>query len=85
MNRPPMYRYDLLNKLFYHNASLGPYRFFKGIDYLRVMELPVFADKLLGSQKKSQNYLDVGSGDSILPSFIAKHSDFFVTVIDKFR
>lgn len=85
MDQHPLYNYILLKDLFFHNASLGLYRFFKGIDYLRGMELPVFADELLGSRKQPLNYLDVGSGDSVFPSFIANCSNFFVTVIDKFH
>ena len=77
--------YGLLYDLFRYNASLGFYRFIKGIDYGRVMELPVFVEELLRSSEQELNYLDIGSGESILPAFVASRTKYRVTVIDKFH
>ena len=85
MNQQFSLDYELLHELFRYNAYLGFYRFFKGIDYVRTIELPIFTAELLRLRAQNLNYLDVGSGDSILPTFIASHSDFIVTVVDKFR
>jgi len=75
----------LLDELFRFNASLGLRRFLKGIDYVRVVELPVFAAELLKRRAEPLVYLDVGSGNSILPVFVAVRSQFHVTVIDKYK
>lgn len=85
MHQPPELNRRLLNELFRFNASLGSYRFFKGIDYVRTFEFPVIAAELLKRQDEPLAYLDVGSGNSILPTFIASRSQFSVTVIDKYK
>ena len=81
---PPSFDRRLLRELFRFNARLGPYRILKGIDYLRCVELPTLAAVLLERRTEPLAYLDVGSGDSILPTFIATHSAYHVTAIDRF-
>jgi SAM-dependent methyltransferase len=72
----------LLGPLRKFNSSLGWVRRLQGINYVRSVELPVFASFVL--QLGCGDYLDVGTGDSILPTFIALNSTYRVTVIDKF-
>lgn len=84
MEQAPLFDYKLRDDLFRYNASLGLYRFFKGIDYIRVMELPIFASAMLSYRSQKLRYLDIGTGESIFPSFIADQTNFLVTVIDKF-
>ena len=82
---PPALDRTLLRELFRFNARLGLYRFLKGMDYVRCIEFPTFAATLLQRRTESLAYLDVGSGDSVLPTFIATHSDYRVSTIDKFE
>ncbi len=85
LNPTPSLDHGLLKDLFWFNARMGWYRFVKGIDYGRTIEFPIIAGELLTRADQSLDYLDVGSGDSILPAFIASCSNFRLTVIDRFR
>jgi SAM-dependent methyltransferase len=82
---PPTLDRALLRELFRFNARLGLYRRMKGMDYVRCIELPTLATELLRRRAEPLAYLDVGSGDSVLPAFIATHSAYRVTVVDKFE
>lgn len=75
----------LLRDMFWFNASLGPYRFAKGIDYVRTIEFPLAAAFLLGQLETGGDYLDVGSGDSLLPAYVAARTPARVTALDKFE
>ena len=81
----PILNRALLRDLFLFNASLGIYRFLKGIDYVRSIEFPVIIDAILKRRNEPLSYLDIGSGNSILPTYVATHSSFRVTVIDRYR
>lgn len=85
MYQPPSLDRDLLFELFRFNASLGLYRFFKGIDYTRTVEFPVIAAEVLRRRSEPLMYLDVGSGNSILPIFIVTRTQFHAVAIDKFE
>ncbi|HVO24575.1 MAG TPA: class I SAM-dependent methyltransferase [Candidatus Margulisiibacteriota bacterium] len=82
---PPTLDRALLRELFRFNARLGLYRLVKGMDYVRCIEFPTFAAELLRWRAQPLAYLDVGSGDSVLPTFVATHSAYRVTVVDKFE
>ncbi len=82
---PPTLDRTVLRALFRFNARLGFYRFFKGIDYVRCIEFPTVAAEVLRRRAEPLAYLDVGSGDALLPAFIATHSAYRITVIDKFE
>jgi SAM-dependent methyltransferase len=85
MSAPPTLDRALLRALFRFNARLGLYRLVKGMDYVRCIEFPTFAAELLRCRSEPLAYLDVGSGDSVLPSFVATRSAYRVTVVDKFE
>jgi len=75
----------VLRDMFWFNASLGAYRCVKGIDYVRTVEFPVAAACLMRQLERGGNYLDVGSGDSLLPTYIAARTPARVTALDKFQ
>jgi SAM-dependent methyltransferase len=85
MMAPPTLDRTVLRELFRFNARLGLYRFLKGMDYVRCIEFPTFAAEVLRRRSEPLAYLDVGSGDSVLPAFIATHSAYRVSVVDKFE
>jgi SAM-dependent methyltransferase len=74
----------ILRDLFWFNASLGARRFVKGIDYVRVVEYPVFAAVLLRVLAHGGSYLDIGSGKSLLPAYVATRTPATVVALDKF-
>jgi SAM-dependent methyltransferase len=80
----PSLNNDILWKLFKLNSSLGIVKFIKGIDYVRTIEYPIIADEILKWCCKNTNYLDIGTGESILPIFIGLESQANITVVDKF-
>jgi SAM-dependent methyltransferase len=59
-------------------------RFFQSLGYERSGELPWIARKLQPQFKEPLRYLDVGSGDSVFPTFILSHTNWDVTCVDKF-
>jgi SAM-dependent methyltransferase len=85
-NRAADGRFDpaILRDMFWFNASLGVYRCVKGIDYVRTIEFPVAALRVLSELRRGGDYLDVGSGDSILPTYIMTRASARVTALDKF-
>lgn len=84
MSPAPTLDRTVLRALFRFNARLGLYRLVKGMDYVRCIEFPTFTAELLRRRSEPLTYLDIGSGDSVLPAFIATQSSYAVTVIDKF-
>jgi len=80
----PQLDMGVLLDLFWFNASLGLSRFARGIDYGRCVEFPVIAAEILRVSGLKGRYLDVGSGLSILPTYIAARSQLSVTALDKF-
>lgn len=56
----------------------------KGFGYERAIELPLIAEKLQPLFSKQLRYLDIGTGPSIFPSWIAKRTQWDVTCLDKF-
>lgn len=85
MGHLPILNHKILHELFVLNAKLGLYNFIKGIDYVRTVEFPVLAAEVLRQRSESLAFLDIGSGESIFPIFIASNSNYSVTVIDKFN
>lgn len=75
----------ILRDMFWFNASLGLFRCVKGIDYVRAVEFPLAAECLMGELERGGDYLDVGSGDSLLPTYIAARTPARVTALDKFQ
>ncbi len=56
----------------------------KGFGYERAIELPLLAEQLKPPFDKPLRYLDIGTGQSIFPSWVAKNSNWDVTCLDKF-
>ena len=85
--KPASYGLDpgVLRDMFWFNASLGAYRCVKGIDYVRTVEFPVAAAVLIRQLERGGDYLDVGSGDSLLPTYIASRTPARITALDKFQ
>lgn len=57
----------------------------KGFGYERAIELPLLAQHLQPLFDKPLRYLDIGTGQSIFPSWVATHSSWDVTCLDKFN
>lgn len=56
----------------------------KGFGYERAIELPLIASRLEPMFRKPLRYLDIGTGPSLFPTWILKHSSWDVTCLDKF-
>ncbi len=56
----------------------------KGFGYERAIELPLLAEKLQPLFDKPLRYLDIGTGPSIFPSWVASKTQWDVTCLDKF-
>ena len=77
----------ILMGMFRLNAALGIKHFLKGLDYVRCLEFPVIADAIfrnLGNRQDGR-LLDIGSGTSLFPLYMAERTSLKVAVIDKFR
>jgi len=57
----------------------------KGFGYERAIELPLLAQKLQPLFDKPLRYLDIGTGPSIFPSWVASKTNWDVTCLDKFN
>jgi 2-polyprenyl-3-methyl-5-hydroxy-6-metoxy-1,4-benzoquinol methylase len=56
----------------------------KGFGYERAIELPLLAEYLKPMFDKPLRYLDIGTGQSIFPSWVAANTNWDVTCLDKF-
>lgn len=56
----------------------------KGFGYERAIELPLIASYLSSRFSQPLRYLDIGTGQSIFPSWVATKSNWDVTCLDKF-
>jgi 2-polyprenyl-3-methyl-5-hydroxy-6-metoxy-1,4-benzoquinol methylase len=56
----------------------------KGFGYERAIELPLLAEHLQPLFDTPLRYLDIGTGQSIFPSWVAANSSWDVTCLDKF-
>jgi SAM-dependent methyltransferase len=74
----------LLRELAAHTRRLGVKRTFQSMGYERSGELPLVASRLEPLFGQKLRYLDLGSGDGVLPSFILRRSAWDVTCVDKF-
>ncbi|MBI1275334.1 methyltransferase domain-containing protein [bacterium] len=71
------------SELVSHNSKLGPKRILKSIGYERTAELSYIVNLLREKFNEPLRYLDVGTGDSVLPSFLLAHSKWDVSCLDK--
>ena len=75
---------QLLSELSKHSRKISKKRIFQSIGYERCGELPWIVEKLNPFFGEKMNYLDIGSGTSILPSYLIKKTDWDITCVDKF-
>ena len=75
---------SLLQDLSLHTRSLGVKRVFRSMAYERCIELPLIVSRLRPMFRRPLRYLDIGSGDSILPSYLLARTDWKMTLVDKF-
>lgn len=66
-----------------HHRMLGVKYAIKGLNYERCAELPYILESLAPHFGERLTYLDIGCGESPLPSYILKHSNWEVYCIDK--
>ncbi len=75
-----------LNEIIKHNNSLSLKNKLKGLSYERCAELPFIINRLKPLFNKQLNYLDIGSGgESPLPSFLLKYTNWNITIVDKYK
>ena len=75
---------DILRDLTTHTRQLGLVRVFRSMAYERCIELPLLVSHLRSHYERPLRYLDIGSGDSILPSYLLARSKWHMTLVDKF-
>ncbi|NQW30100.1 MAG: class I SAM-dependent methyltransferase [Ignavibacteria bacterium] len=76
---------ELLRSIDAHAKKLRFLYRVKGIGYERALELPLIAETLKPLFKKKLSYLDIGTGQSVFPSWVATQSEWDVTCLDKFE
>lgn len=76
--------FKLLNDLTSHTRHLGIKRFFQSTGYERCAEFPLVASRLEPLYSKKFKYLDIGSGQSIFPTYLLKRTAWDITCVDKF-
>lgn len=76
---------DLLSRLIKHNNGLGIKRMLKSISYERAAELP-YVFNIIDSIESNKKLLvlDVGTGDSVLPTFLVNNANVHITCLDKY-
>ena len=75
----------MLNDILKHYSSLRLKHRFLPLNYERCFELPWVWSVLKSVSKNDVSYLDIGSGgESPLPTYVSKHKNWNVSVIDKF-
>ncbi|HLP28278.1 MAG TPA: class I SAM-dependent methyltransferase [Candidatus Didemnitutus sp.] len=76
---------ELLRSIDAHAKRLRFLYRIKGFGYERAIELPLLAEKLQPLFDKPLRYLDIGTGPSIFPSWVASKTNWDVTCLDKFN
>jgi SAM-dependent methyltransferase len=74
----------ILDELSRHTRGLGMARVFRSMAYERCIELPLIVSRLRPRFGEKLRYLDIGSGDSVLPSYFLAKTRWTLTLIDKF-
>ena len=74
-----------LDEIASHHRSLGLKCRLKGLPYERCAELTWTVDYLRPRFQERLRYLDIGTGESPLPSFLSVHTNWNVTCLDKCR
>jgi len=74
----------ILRSLIQHNRKLGIKRMLKSVGYERSAELPYIVAALKNKFGERLRYLDIGSGDSLLPTYLLGYTNWNITCLDKF-
>lgn len=72
-----------LNQIASHQRKLGLKFRLKGLGYERCAELSWIIENLRHRFNEPLRYLDIGTGESPLPSFLAIHTEWDITCLDK--
>jgi 2-polyprenyl-3-methyl-5-hydroxy-6-metoxy-1,4-benzoquinol methylase len=75
---------SILSSLKAHNRRLGLRRILKSVSYERAAELPPVIRLLEGRMARKQRVLDIGSGDSVLPTYLLSRTPWDIVCVDKF-
>ncbi|GFE58383.1 bifunctional 2-polyprenyl-6-hydroxyphenol methylase/3-demethylubiquinol 3-O-methyltransferase UbiG [Geobacter sp. AOG1] len=75
---------ELLRELASHTRKLGLNRFFRGMGYERHGEFPFITSVLQPFFNFPIKYLDIGSGESIYPTYLLKKTRWDISCLDKF-
>jgi 2-polyprenyl-3-methyl-5-hydroxy-6-metoxy-1,4-benzoquinol methylase len=75
---------NILRQLHQHNRKLGFHRVLKSIGYERSAELSYVVGLLQDRFDRSLDLLDIGTGDSVLPSFFLVRTNWNICCVDKF-
>src|SRR5438874_10351506 len=75
---------SVLKQIASHYRSLSVKYRLKGLPYERCAELSWVVDHLSPRFEERLQYLDIGTGESPLPSYLYAHSNWDVTCLDKF-
>lgn len=67
-----------------YTRKLGIKRVFRNMGYERSGELPLIASRLEPLFEKKLRYLDIGSGDSVFPTYLLHKTHWDITCVDKF-
>ncbi|MBN2475607.1 MAG: class I SAM-dependent methyltransferase [Pirellulales bacterium] len=74
----------VLREIRKHDQRLGLRHRIKGLAYERCAEIPFIVQQLQGRFGQRLKHLDIGSGgDSPLPTFLLRHSNWDVSCVDK--
>src|SRR5258705_7319031 len=74
----------VLRQLHRHNGRLGLHRVLKSIGYERSAELSYIVGLLQDRFDRHLDFLDIGTGDSVLPSFFLARTNWNIWCVDKF-
>lgn len=75
---------QLLQSITRHHRALGLMYAIKGLNYERCAELPYIIGLLQDKFNDKLKYLDIGSGESPLPTYFLKASNWDIWCVDKF-
>jgi SAM-dependent methyltransferase len=74
---------SVLKQISAHHRRLGVKNWLKGLPYERCAELSWIIRHLEPQFRKPLRYLDIGTGESPLPTFLYAHSRWDITCLDK--
>src|SRR6476646_10106590 len=73
----------VLKSISSHQRGLGAKFWIKGLPYERCAELSWAIEYMKRDFETPFRYLDIGTGESPLPTYLAKHSNWDITCLDR--